>query len=86
MAVQNSIEPRALVVRTRKEADDVIDGLKDIIRIYGWATLLDFYELVRVTGTFFDNKWGWKNLDDAHVEERGQNEFVFVLPDLKWIS
>jgi len=57
-----------VILETRREAEDVILGLSDIISEYDVATVSDLYELVGVTGSFQDDKWGWFNMKDATVQ------------------
>ena len=70
-----SISPRAravhdfdeVVLATRGEAEDVLDSLGNIIEEYGVATVVDLYDLVGITGSFTDEKWGWSDLRGATV-------------------
>lgn len=56
-----------IVIDNRSEADSVIDGLATLIDDFGVATVSDLYDLVGMTGSFTDNKWGWFNLREASV-------------------
>lgn len=51
----------------RAEAEDVIDKLTELVSKYGVASVSDLYDLVGVTGTFTDDKWGWDDLRSATV-------------------
>lgn len=44
---------------SKREAEEVIDCLNEIIDTYNHASVMDFYELAKVTGEFTDNDYGW---------------------------
>lgn len=68
-----------VVLASRGEAEEVLDRLVDLIREYDVATVSDLYELVGITGSFADQKWGWSDLRGARVENvRGG--FLLNLP------
>ena len=54
-----------VILDTRGEAESVLIALDEIIETYGMASIADFYDLVGVTGSFTDNKYGWTNLRSA---------------------
>lgn len=56
-----------IVIETRTEAELVIERLQDVLNEYNVVTVADLYELVGITGSFTDNKWGWYNLSRADV-------------------
>lgn len=62
-----SSDPSEIILRTRGEAEDVISGLIMILQQYDVATVSDMYDLVGITGSFTDDKWGWYDLRDARV-------------------
>ena len=72
---QRSISQRAqathnfdeIVLADRGEAESVIDQLVMCIDAYDVARVSDLYELVGITGSFADDKWGWTDLRGARV-------------------
>lgn len=68
-----------IILATRGEAEAVIDGLTAILDEYESASVYDLYELVGVTGSFADNKWGWTNLAGSQVESIRQG-YLLTLP------
>lgn len=54
-----------IVLRTRAEADAVIDSMMDYMQKYEQVTISDLYDLVGIQGTFADEKWGWRDLRGA---------------------
>jgi hypothetical protein len=56
-----------LILKTRLEAENVIDGLRNLVDQYQVASVADMYEMCGLTGEFTDNKWGWTDLRNASV-------------------
>jgi len=56
-----------VVFDSRIEAENVLDRLTTIINQYDVATVSDLYELVGITGSYVDDKWGWSDLRGARV-------------------
>lgn len=50
---------KEIILPTRGEAEEVIERLGDAIELYGTATVEDLYDLVGITGSFTDVKYGW---------------------------
>lgn len=69
------ISPRAranhdfndFMLESRGEAEYVLDRLRDLISTYGAAQVSDLYDLLGVTGSFTDDRWGWSDLTNARV-------------------
>lgn len=56
-----------IVLESRGDAETVLDRLGDLIADYDVATVSDLYDLVGITGSFTDDKWGWFDLRGASV-------------------
>lgn len=69
-----------IVLSARTEAEEVVDRLFEILSRYGIVTVADLYELVGISGTHTDNKWGWTNLRGAGVS-RVRGGFLIDLPE-----
>ena len=59
-----------IIIPTRSEALDVLDGLDAQIRQFGVVSVADLYDLVGITSEFTDESWGWDNLRGATVYRR----------------
>lgn len=70
---------REVVIADRLEAEEVIDGLQVLVDQFDAAAVSDFYELVGITGSFTDNKWGWTDLRSAKVR-RVRDGYLVDLP------
>lgn len=68
-----------IIVETREEANNVIDHLVMLVEEYDVATVNDLYDLVGITGSYVDDKWGWTDLRDARVV-RDRHGFLLDLP------
>ena len=56
-----------ITLATRAEAEDVLLRMDEIMEQYGLVRVLDFYDLVGVTGNYTDNKYGWLNIRSAEI-------------------
>ena len=68
-----------IVVGTRGEAEGVIDRLNDAIREYGVVSVNDLYDLVGITGSFTDDRWGWRDIRGSGLS-RVRDGYVLSLP------
>lgn len=68
-----------IVLDDRGEAEIVLDRLGDLIDEYGVATVADLYDLVGITSSFTDNKFGWSSMGGSHVS-RVRDGFLVNLP------
>jgi hypothetical protein len=56
-----------VILATRGDAMDVLDRMMELVKVYGQATVADFYDLVGITSQFTDNEWGWYDLSRADI-------------------
>lgn len=68
-----------IVLETRVEADEVLESMGDVISNYDIVTVADLYDLVGITGSFTDDKWGWSDIRGAGVT-RVRNGYLLNLP------
>lgn len=54
-----------IILKTRSEAEEVIDRLFDLVQKYDSATVADLYELVGLKADYTDDKWGWTDFRGA---------------------
>lgn len=69
-----------IVLQSRTEAEEVIDRLFDLVSRYDSATVADLYELVGLSSTHIDNKWGWTDVRGAGVS-RVREGYLLDLPE-----
>lgn len=71
-----------IIFPTRQMAERALVALQSTIAEYDIAAVSDLYDLVSITGTFADDKWGWDNLNGADIlPVRGG--FILDLPPTK---
>lgn len=68
-----------VILGTRGEAEEVLERLSDLVDEYDSATVSDLYDLVGITGSFTDDKWGWTDLRTAGVS-RVREGYLLSLP------
>ena len=68
-----------IILDTRREAEDVLNRMDDLIDAYGMVSVADLYDLVGVTGNYTDNKYGWTKLRNAEVR-RTRDGYLKKLP------
>lgn len=56
-----------IVLENRREAEEVLMRMDEVIETYKVASVLDLYDLVGLPTTPTDNKYGWTNLRNAKV-------------------
>ena len=69
-----------LVFDTRGEALEVLRAMDDIIDRYGMVTVADYYELSGIQSAYTDNKYGWKNINNADTLSVRGGGFTIRMP------
>lgn len=69
-----------IVIESRTEAEEVIDRLFDLVSRYETASVADLYELIGISSTHTDHRWGWLDLHGAGVS-RIRGGYLLDLPD-----
>lgn len=68
-----------IVLDSRGEAEEVLSRMDELIAAYGLVSVADFYDLVGVTGSYTDNKYGWTDIRSASVA-RVRDGYMIKLP------
>lgn len=68
-----------IIIEDRLEAERVISSLSDIIEAYGVATVSDLYNLVEITPSYVDQKWGWTDIRGSDIR-RIREGYLLILP------
>lgn len=69
------------IFRDISRADDVIEHMKEIIELYGYVTVSDFYDLVEITTNKTDDNRGWVTLEPSKgIKHKGGFKVVFPEP------
>ena len=56
-----------ITIDSRGEAEEVLTRMDELISCYGVVSVADLYDLIGVTGSYTDNKYGWTNIRNARV-------------------
>ncbi len=68
-----------ITLRTKGDAEAVLDRLDEMIHRYGHATILDLYDAVGITGDHTDDNYGWIDLRSAD-SVRVRDGYLLRLP------
>lgn len=59
------LEP--VIFDTKQEAEEVLEGMKNILETYGYVTVADYFELAGIPVNYKFHLYGWTDLDDARL-------------------
>lgn len=68
-----------VLFETRVDAEAALDSMTELLSQYDVVTVMDFYDLVEITGNFTDEKYGWFDLRSASVEHI-RDGYIINLP------
>lgn len=68
-----------IILQTRVEAEETLDRMIDLVERYEHASVADLYELVGVTASYTDQKYGWLDLRNASIS-RVRDGYLLNLP------
>lgn len=68
-----------IVVDSRRDAEDILKRMSEIIDTYEWASLADLYDLAGLDHNHTDNKYGWTSVANAQVK-RGRDGWEIIMP------
>lgn len=69
-----------LILSSREDAEMVVDTLREIIERYQVASVGDLYELLGLSSSYTDNKWGWTNLSEITIRQIREG-YLIELPN-----
>jgi len=69
-----------IILDTRHEAEDVIDQLFELVSKYDAVTVADLYDMIGITGSHVDERWGWTDLRGASVSRLSRGGYLLDLP------
>lgn len=77
------LDYRNVKVQSRRNAEEIIKYLEDIIKNSEYATVGDLYELLEWDQTPFVEKWGWYDLSNCRIKnirEDGEMWYLIIFP------
>lgn len=70
-----------IIIPSRREAEEVIDRMFEILSRYGSVEVAHLYEMTGIQSTHTDHKWGWTDLRGAKAVRLSQGGFLLHLPE-----
>lgn len=71
---------------SRWDAQEVLDGMLDILEDQRFVTVADYYDLCGIAPEFTDENYGWTNLRTAEVRKERNGGFSIRLPKTEYID
>lgn len=72
----------SIYLERRGDAEEVVDHLDILANEYDCVSVADLYDLVGITTTYTDNKWGWYKSDVARAQiRRVRGGYTVDLPE-----
>lgn len=68
--------PSDITLPSRRDAEAVLNQLRDILQQYGAVTVADLYDSVGISHSFTDVKYGWTDLRNADVARDAEGWYV----------
>lgn len=68
------------IISSRKEAEEVLELMNDIIDNYEVVSVSDLNELVGYPSSHVDNKWGWTFLGDVQIRQIREGYLIDLPP------
>ena len=68
-----------IILDTRREAEEVLSRLYDILSKYEVVTVSDLYDLTGIDSNYTDQDWGWTELRGSQIVNV-RNGYLLDLP------
>lgn len=81
----DKVDYQNIVLRSRSDAEEVIDKLRGRIRDQGSASVADLFDLIGVAGRFTDNNWGWIRENQVGIK-RIPDGFLIDVEEAKYLD
>lgn len=84
-ATSNGISPGGQLIiediRSRKEAEDILDKMSAVLDEYDMVSVADVYEMAGVDNSdFTNNNYGWNTIESAQIHRAGHDSYSIILP------
>lgn len=80
------IDYRNICLEDRRDAEKIVDALRDRIRKYNEVTVAELFELCNVAGDYTDNDWGWDDVDDIGVRKIRGGDYLIDVAEAKYLK
>ena len=72
-----------IIVDNYAEAQTTLYNLQEVIERCGQASVARLYDIVGITGSFTDNRYGWESLAGAGSRRLRDGRYLLILPPTK---
>lgn len=79
------VDYRNIVLRDRRDAEEVITELKRRIDTYQQATIADLLDLIDISSSYVDNNWGWTDERDIGIR-RVNSGYLIDVAEAKYLD
>lgn len=69
-----------IIITDRREAEDVLDRMYDILSRYGSVPVSSLYTMTGIQASHTDEKWGWSSLRGSQIVRRRDGRYLLDLP------
>ena len=74
----DKVDYRNIILRDRRDAEDVVNRLRERIEEYDQATVADLFDLIDVSSNYVDNNWGWADPHDIGIRRVSSGYLIDV--------
>lgn len=74
----DKVDYRNIILRDRRDAEDVVNKLRERIEEYEQATVADLFDLIDVSSNYVDNNWGWADPHDIGIRRVSSGYLIDV--------
>lgn len=74
-----------VILPTRAAAEKVVDEVAQLIEVFKFASVADFYNLCGISTTLKDTTWGWDNFTGGEIK-KVQGGYELEVPEPKSIA
>lgn len=81
----DKIDYRNIILRDRRDAEDVIEKLRGRIRDQDSASVADLFDLIDIAGKYTDNNWGWTKENQIGIR-RVRDGYLIDVEEAEYIG
>lgn len=67
-------ESSDIVIDNRRDAEEILNRMDELIAAYGIASVSDMYEFAGIDGDYTDCKYGWTDISGANIVRSRDND------------
>lgn len=79
------VDYRNIILRERRDAENVVNSMRERIAVYRQASIADLFDLIDVTSNYVDNNWGWTDERDIGIR-RVSNGYLIDVREAEYLD